>query len=222
MVVRLTMSWSAPSGLVITALVIGGVVLALIVWMIVRRRGNAAVAATPTVVAFRRSTAVAAAPLPPAPARGVSGRERTPADSSNGIMPRRPESAQESVSDRVVHTAPTTDGTLQFLPGRLQIIDGDRSGRDIRFVRTWGEVPEVTFGRVTGPPYRHVQLKSQTVSRQHARLHYVEGRWRLTNLSQTNPVLVNGHALDTAHGQCVLQDGDQIEMGEVIFRFHER
>jgi len=89
-------------------------------------------------------------------------------------------------------------------------------------VRTWGEVPEVTFGRVTGPPYRHIQLRSQTVSRQHARMQYVDGRWRLTNLSQTNPVVVNGDPLDTAHGTRMLRDGDEIEMGEVVFRFRDR
>jgi len=114
------------------------------------------------------------------------------------------------------------DGTLQFLPGRLEVVDGESPGRDIRFVRTWGEVPEITFGRVTGPPYRHVQLRSQTVSRQHARMQYVDGRWKLTNLSQTNPVLINGQALDSAHGHRVLRDGDQIEMGEVVFRYRER
>jgi hypothetical protein len=125
-------------------------------------------------------------------------------------------------SQKVVHTMPPMDGTLQFLPGRLEVIDGEAPGRDIRFVRTWGEVPEITFGRVTGPPYRHIQLKSQTVSRQHARMQYTDGRWKLTNLSQTNPVVVNGQALETAHGSRVLRDGDQIEMGEVVFRFRER
>lgn len=125
-------------------------------------------------------------------------------------------------SSKVVHTIPPMDGTLQFLPGRLEVIDGDTPGRDVRFVRTWGEVPEITFGRVTGPPYRHVQLRSQTVSRQHARMQYADGRWKMTNLSQTNPVIINGEALETTHGTRVLRDGDQIEMGEVIFRFRER
>jgi hypothetical protein len=127
-----------------------------------------------------------------------------------------------SMSDKIVHALPMSDGTLQFLPGRLVVLDGDRPGKDIRFVRTWGQIPEITFGRVTGPPYRHVQLRSQTVSRQHARLQYEDGRWQLTNLSQTNPVVVNGETLDTAHGQRVLRDGDQIEMGEVVFRFRDR
>ena len=123
---------------------------------------------------------------------------------------------------KVVQTVAPVEGTLQFLPGRLEVLDGDVPGRDIRFVRTWGEIPEVTFGRVAGPPYRHVQLRSQTVSRQHARMQYVEGRWKITNLSQTNPVVINGQPLDTAHGQRVLHDGDQIEMGDVLFRFRER
>ena len=125
-------------------------------------------------------------------------------------------------ASKVVHTIPPMDGTLQFLPGRLEVVDGENPGRDVRFVRTWGEVPEITFGRVSGPPYRHVQLRSQTVSRQHARMQYVDGRWRLTNLSQTNPVVINGEALESAHGNRVLRDGDQIEMGEVVFRFRER
>jgi hypothetical protein len=127
-----------------------------------------------------------------------------------------------AAAGKVVHEMPPMDGTLQFLPGRLEVVDGESPGRDIRFVRTWGEEPEITFGRITGPPYRHVQLRSQTVSRQHARMQYVEGRWKLTNLSQTNPVLINGQALDSAHGHRVLRDGDQIEMGEVVFRYRER
>ncbi len=183
-----------------------------------------AVKAPPIVIAVRTGAdgimGIAPQPAPPLPPKL---REARPvAVPANGAARRASSAAIESMSDRVVHAVPTNDGTLQFLPGRLEVVDGDRSGRDIRFVRTWGEVPEVTFGRVTGPPYRHIQLKSQTVSRQHARLQYVDGRWQLTNLSQTNPVVVNGQTLDTAHGQRVLCDGDQIEMGEVIFRYHER
>jgi FHA domain len=133
-----------------------------------------------------------------------------------------PTKTNGGTASKVVHTIPPMDGTLQFLPGRLEVVDGDNPGRDVRFVRTWGEVPEITFGRVSGPPFRHVQLRSQTVSRQHARMQYVDGRWKMTNLSQTNPVLINGQPLDTAHGTRVLRDGDQIEMGEVVFRFRER
>jgi FHA domain len=172
--------------------------------------------------------------LPPVPANGyvTNGTRRTdkPAASAipvNGSGPITPPNGTVSASvgntaARVIQEVAPVEGTLQFLPGRLEIVDGDVPGRDIRFVRTWGEIPEVTFGRVAGPPYRHVQLRSQTVSRQHARMQFADGRWKLINLSQTNPVVVNGEPLDTAHGQRVLRDGDEIEMGDVLFRFRER
>src|SRR5688572_6380068 len=97
------------------------------------------------------------------------------------------------------------DGTLQFLPGRMIIAAGQDAGHEIRFVRTAG--PDgtcITFGRAEGAPYRHVQLREPTVSRAHARMSLDAspvavpanaGRWRLENLSSTNPVVVNGRAL---------------------------
>jgi hypothetical protein len=222
-------SWSALSTSVVLTAIAVSIAALLLVVMIVRRARRAlpAVKAPPIVIAVRAGGPDAGMGIPAQPATPLPPklREARPiAVAVNGAARRAASTAGtiESMSDRVVHAVPTNDGTLQFLPGRLEVVDGDRTGRDIRFVRTWGEVPEVTFGRVTGPPYRHIQLKSQTVSRQHARLQYVDGRWQLTNLSQTNPVVVNGQTLDTAHGQRVLCDGDQIEMGEVIFRYHER
>ena len=63
------------------------------------------------------------------------------------------------------------DGTLQFLPGRLEVIAGRDAGQEIRFVRTPGpDGTRVTFGRAEGAPYRHVQLREPTVSRAHARM----------------------------------------------------
>ena len=128
------------------------------------------------------------------------------------------------------------DGTLQFLPGRLEVIAGQDSGQEIRFVRTPGpDGTDVTFGRAEGAAYRHVQLREPTVSRLHARMVLeiagsVPGqpsvpRWRLENLSSTNPVVVNGRALPadaTADCAVYLDEGDRIEMGEVVFRFHEK
>jgi hypothetical protein len=155
----------------------------------------------------------------PTPPNGTSPNGTPP----NGVRAGRLGSTNGAGgASKVFQEVAPTEGTLQFLPGRLEIVDGDVPGRDVRFVRTWGEVPEVTFGRVAGPPYRHVQLRSQTVSRQHARMQFVEGRWRLTNLSQTNPVVVNGQPLDSAHGQRLLREGDEIEMGDVLFRYRER
>ena len=133
------------------------------------------------------------------------------------------------------------DGTLQFLPGRLEVVAGRDAGQEIRFVRTPGpDGTRVTFGRAEGAPYRHVQLREPTVSRAHARMTLENGngvvdkaaggavhalRWRLENLSATNPVVVNGRPLGAdGSDDCsvTLGEGDRIEMGEVIFRFHEK
>lgn len=168
---------------------------------------------TPFPPGIQPETQAQAVASPPEPPHTTNGTGMPSRNGNGGHGPPTP---------KVIQTVAPTEGTLQFLPGRLEVIDGNVPGRDIRFVRTWGEIPEVTFGRVAGPPYRHIQLRSQTVSRQHARMQYVDARWKLTNLSQTNPVVVNGQALDTAHGQRVLHDGDEIEMGDVLFRFRER
>jgi hypothetical protein len=115
------------------------------------------------------------------------------------------------------------DGTLQFLQGRLEVIEGREIGQEIRFVRQPGSSQtEVTFGRQDGTPYRHVQLHEPTVSRLHAKMTLEDKDWRLTNLSATNPVSVNGKPLGSDHGSVVLRDGDRLEMGEVVFRFRAK
>ena len=114
------------------------------------------------------------------------------------------------------------EGTLQLLPGRLEVVGGEDRGQDIRFVRFVGEAPRITFGRKEGPPGRHIQLYAPTVSREHAEMRLDGSGWQIANLSQTNPVVVNGDELSHADGARALEDGDRIEMGEVIFQFRER
>jgi len=115
------------------------------------------------------------------------------------------------------------DGTLQFLPGRLEILEGRDLGQEIRFVRLPGPAPtEVTFGRQDGVPYRHVQLHEPTVSRLHAKVTREDSAWRLTSLSHTNPVSVNGALMSSERESVLLHEGDRIEMGEVVFRFHAK
>ncbi len=114
------------------------------------------------------------------------------------------------------------EGTLQFLPGRLEIAAGRDAGREIRFVRVPGpNDAEVTFGRSEGELYRHIQLRDQTVSRTHARMRLLNGTWYLLNLSLTNPVVHNGNPL-TGGEERPVSDGDRIEMGEVLFTFRSR
>ncbi len=114
-------------------------------------------------------------------------------------------------------------GTLQFLPGRLQVVVGPETGREIRFVRSpnTGET-DVSFGRSEGPPHRHIQLLVPTVSRRHALMSLLDEHWSLQNLSATNPVTLNGRRLAPDEVVPLLVDGDRIEMGEVVFVFHGR
>jgi hypothetical protein len=114
------------------------------------------------------------------------------------------------------------DQPLQFLPGRLEVERGAARREEIRFVRRGGETPAVTLGRADGPPYEHVKLPVETVSRMQARMEFDRGRWRITNLSRTNPTVVNGVVLDDGSSSRWLDDGDTIEMGEMVLRFHAR
>jgi hypothetical protein len=151
------------------------------------------------------------------------------------------EGAGEPVEGTSIRYWRVADGTLQFLPGRLEIAAGRDAGHEIRFVRTAGpDGTIITFGRAEGAPYRHVQLREPTVSRSHARMalesmtgtplslspsNVGASRWRLENLSATNPVIVNGKPLDPEGGpraSVILSEGDRIEMGEVAFVFRAR
>jgi pSer/pThr/pTyr-binding forkhead associated (FHA) protein len=102
------------------------------------------------------------------------------------------------------------------------VLEGEERRHEIRFVRNWGGKTEVTFGRNPGEPYLHVQLHSRTVSRLHARLSYDNDAWHLTNLSTTNPTVLNNEPLAKPDEVRALNDGDKIEMGEVVFLFREK
>jgi predicted component of type VI protein secretion system len=60
------------------------------------------------------------------------------------------------------------------------------------------------------------------VSRLHAKLTLEDKRWRLTNLSRTNPVVVNGTPLEGEGASHLLAEGDRVEMGEVALRFRTK
>lgn len=121
-----------------------------------------------------------------------------------------------------VHRPTPVDGTLQFLPGRFEIVEGRDVGQEIRFVKASTGKTEITFGRADGAQYKHVQLHEPTVSRMHARITWENRRWRLTNLSATNPVVVNGVPLDGDGASHLLSEGDRVEMGEVTLRFRAK
>jgi hypothetical protein len=125
----------------------------------------------------------------------------------------------QPVSTDTVHFRRASDEALQLLPGRLEVLSGLDLVREIRLVRVPGERPEVILGREPSDSPQHVSLPSSTVSRQHARLDFSGGRWSLTNLSRTNPVVVNDEMLSNIQGHRALVDGDRIELGDVVLRF---
>ena len=158
---------------------------------------------------------------------GSAGREaetqkvQTPSPSGGGPSGA---SAEEDTYDgeTVKFTRPSAkQGTLQLLPGRMEIVEGEDRGEEIRFMKPASGTEEFTFGRREGPEHTHVQLKERTVSRDHAVMRRMNGQWRIQNRSDTNPVRVNGQKLSTEGGATTLSDGDRVEMGEVAFRFHE-
>jgi hypothetical protein len=116
--------------------------------------------------------------------------------------------------------------SMAFLPGHLVVQaagqTGPRPGEEIRFpARRQGD-GVVILGRDDGPSGATVRVPAESVSRRHARLHFENGRWNITNLSRTNPTLLNGEELMVTGGARWLTDGDIIEMGEMVFRFHEQ
>jgi hypothetical protein len=130
--------------------------------------------------------------------------------------------AHMAEAQTVIATEPAMDGTIQLLPGRLEVVGGPEPGRWIPFVRTPGEQsPEITIGRAEGSQYRHVQLSDLTVSRMHARLRYESRQWTISNLSRTNPVRVNGRELSDEDGAIRLSSGDLIQVGAVELRYRE-
>lgn len=110
-------------------------------------------------------------------------------------------------------------GTLRMLPGRLVPEDRRALHDDIRFIAldTSGE-QRFTVGRGEGPLHEHIQIAAPTVSRRHATLLYRDGIWTIANLSETNPIRVNGTELQSSDA-VPLADGDMVEMGDLVLRF---
>lgn len=195
-------------------------------------RPERAAAPRPAPIEFASPGAAVRAPTPPlaGPAQAFSPpayREAyaaAPAERTNGTAGQPSAFPTPRYADgQTLRFAVPDEGTLQFLPGRLQVVVGPESGREIRFVRS-PNTPDtdVTFGRSEGPPHRHVQLLVPTVSRRHALMSLLDEHWSLQNLSATNPITHNGRRLAPDEVIPLLVDGDRIEMGEIVFVFHNR
>jgi hypothetical protein len=91
-------------------------------------------------------------------------------------------------------------------PAWLLITSGVRTGERIPVRGT------LTFGRIGSTD---VRLDDVNVSRRHARIELRPEGCVLFDLQSTNGVLVNGRRID----QALLQDGDQITLGDTILAF---
>jgi hypothetical protein len=127
--------------------------------------------------------------------------------------------ATDASLDETTQFVRPTDEAVQLLPARLEVVSGMTPQQVIRFVRVPGKPAEMILGREVASSPQQVTLTSSTVSRRHARVTYDNGRWLVTNLSRTNPVVVNDHALEEFEGPRPLLDGDRIELGDVVLRF---
>jgi hypothetical protein len=152
-------------------------------------------------------------------------RDRQPAaaaaDLSDLTMGQTP--ASQTIEGRTIKIHAPPQGTLKILPGRLEVVSGDDTVKEIRFYRVNGHaVPEITFGRLPGPPYTHVQLKPMTVSGRQAKMSLKDGGWVITNFAPgtSNPTRHNTTEM-APEAQAHLREGDQIQMGEVVFAYRE-
>ena len=112
--------------------------------------------------------------------------------------------------------------TLKLLPGSFEVVAGEPEIEEIRLYRTSPD-PEIetTIGRLPGEPYKHIQLKLQTVSRKQAKLVFSNGNYTLINYAPdtSNPTRINGQEMAVNESR-VLEEGDRIQMGEVELIYH--
>jgi hypothetical protein len=219
---------------VITAIVVLVIALVLVATgSIIRWRRSRRTAYTPIPLVFPmnsgiewESTLSGPAPAPVAePERAVSSfappaATRMPAERAVGFQTSLDGEDGVAATSETVRFQRPNDDLVQLLPGHLEVLAGDPRQQEIRFVRVQGQQPQLILGRNPGRSPQHIALNSSTVSRQHARLAFSGGKWAVANLSKTNPVVVNDEELTTLDGERTLRDGDRIELGEVVLRFH--
>jgi hypothetical protein len=210
-------------GLLVSALAAGAIVIGR-AWSGSRRghtRDVPPLVVMPRVVIDVEPASLSATPgVHGAPALSIVG-ERVAFDDSRFAAP-GDTSARSATSETVRFLRPGEEDPIQILPGRLEVVAGESKHREIRFVRSPGEPPELILGREQGRSPQTIALHSDTVSRRHARFAYANGRWAVTNLSRTNPVVVNDERMVDSSSERTLADGDRVELGEVVLRFRSR
>jgi hypothetical protein len=91
-------------------------------------------------------------------------------------------------------------------PAQLAILAGEKKGEDIFLVTE----------NVIGSDKGNIRFKDRGVSGEHARINFVGNKYIMTNVSLTNPTMVNGKAIE---GDYELKNNDEILMGTVKAKF---
>jgi FHA domain-containing protein len=133
-----------------------------------------------------------------------------------------PPPPEQVIEGKTIKLHAPPPNTVKLLPGWFEVLEGDDVVKQIRFYKLGGERgAETTFGRATGRPYAHIQLKAPTVSSRQAKVSFDADKTVLTNFASahSNPTRVNGR--DLAMNETVpLSENDRVQMGEVSLLFH--
>jgi hypothetical protein len=129
---------------------------------------------------------------------------------------------EQIIEGRTIKLHAPPPNTVKMMPGWFEVVSGDEVVKQIRFYKLGDQNEETTFGRATGRPYAHVQLKAPTVSSRQAKVTFDGSTAKLTNFASTdsNPTRVNGRNL-SVNETVSLSESDKVEMGEVSLMFHE-
>ncbi|WP_432247274.1 DUF1707 and FHA domain-containing protein [Streptomyces sanyensis] len=136
------------------------------------------------------------------------------------LAARRPEELAALTSDLAAE-----DGRISR---RLYGLVGRMSAFSVRMRRAWQaeKLPPLLLPepgphplRIGRDPANGLRLTHDSVSRKHAELSHQARLWVLRDLGSTNGTTVNGRRLT---GSIVVQDGDMVGFGNVLFRLTAR
>jgi diguanylate cyclase (GGDEF)-like protein len=114
-------------------------------------------------------------------------------------------SEQQTNTQRTIHSPGPARAAAEG--AALVVIHGDPLGKRIGL-----DVAELVIGRA---PEASFQIPHRSVSRQHCRIWFDAGVFRVRDLGSTNRTYVNQQPIVEA----ILQDGDLITVGETILKF---
>jgi hypothetical protein len=171
-------------------------------------------------VAAQGGSSLSADTPPPTSEGGDSAGDGSPGQASRESGPE----PEDVVQDETVKMHVPPEGTLKFL-GSLEVVAGLDDIERIPLHRPPGqdgEEAEITIGRASGPPYKHVELKPRTVSSKQAKLIH-DGDCKVVNYAskESNPTRVNGRPMEL-NESVEIEDGDVLTMGEVVLRYSEK